>query len=79
MFKSGFITAVQLTIFRVSCSYLSQLLALVCVDGGMRNGRWWHFKTQFRRKRKLKESNFAWEKSEISIEFELNVLMIKIL
>ena len=28
MFKSGFVTALQLTIFRVSCSYLSQLLAL---------------------------------------------------
>ena len=29
MFKSGFVTALQLRIFRVSCSYLSQLLALI--------------------------------------------------
>ena len=29
MFKYGFVTALQLTIFRVSCSYLSQLLPLV--------------------------------------------------
>ena len=29
MFKSGIVTAMQLTIVRVSCSYLSQLLALI--------------------------------------------------
>ena len=31
MFKSGFVTALQLTIFRISCKSLSQLLALICV------------------------------------------------
>ena len=29
MFKSGFVIALQLTLFRVSCSYQSQLLALL--------------------------------------------------
>ena len=39
MFESGFVTALQFTIFRVSCSYLSQLVALVNPLRPRQNGR----------------------------------------